>query len=821
MYINTKELFFVRKSKLIIVCGIITSALCLKAATTNIAVNKSYKLSPAPNYPLCKDDGDIKQLTDGKATVESKKNGALWTYKSAVGWRSGKKQIQITIDLGKIQPVSGAAFFTAGNSFGGGVPYPRSIRMYVSPDDNKYYFVGDLAEKSYQQLSLPDTKQPFRVKFSLDRLKTKARYVKFAVSSGEFLFCDEIEIFKGDNEFLQTPYEGQPAKSFMPPEEWFVNLGCRKRFWNDLSCIKKLVKSSRISHSEKGKLLNIAQRIEGQINSFEFKGDIDTFRGILPYNKLHKDIFAIYGKLLELQGYKALTIWHTYRYDFLKPIAKPVKESQVSLEVTMMRNAFRATAINLTNASDKAMIAGIKLVDLPAGIIPRRVEFTGTPENLPIARVLSEISQENGIYKINIPAGMTSQIWFNVCSKGIKAQTYKGKLVLYSSTKDEVPFTVNVAPFVMPETPTMHNSNWDYASDLRYGITKENQKAVFADLKSHYSSVWAAGGTLPIPPRSCFDVSGKMTGKPDFSKLAFWVKNNPDFRRYFVFEYILNHSKFAGFSRGTPAFEQALSSWSKALEVEAKKLGLKKGQLVLHFLDEPRTPENHEVSRDWMKAFKMGTSYVYTFLDPIQLNEKNFKPANESLRYTDIICPTLGEFNRAPKNWKRLFYKLRDSGKEFHFYMCSGSSPQFDPDYYRLMSWFCFKEGANGSLFWNYSEPDTWKPYINKLTYYNLVMLNKTTITSTKHWEAVREGIEDYEYLVLLRKRIAELKKSGTPESKYTEAEKTLQNSVKEITDSCLKRSIYYTVSWYQNKGFCKKMDDARLRVLAALMDLR
>lgn len=805
---------------LIIMYGLVMAAV-LNAAESNIALNKTYTLSPAPNYPLCKDAGDNQQLTDGKATIKSKKNGALWTYKSAVGWRPGKRQVQIIVDLGKVEPVSGAAFFTAGNSFGGGVPYPRSIRMYVSPDGVKYYFVGDLAAKSYRQLPAPDDTQPFRAEFSLDKLETKGRYVKFAVSTGEFLFCDEIEIFKGRDEFLKSAYKENPAGSFLPPQEWFVTLGCRKRFWNDLADIKHAVKSSRINSVQKSEILAAAGELEKQIDSFEFKGKVSDFQGVLPYNKLHEDIFALYGELLKLKGYKALSVWHTYRYDFLKPVVAPIKDDKVSLSVTMMRNAFRATAVNLTNAGEKPQTVEITLVNLPKGVVPRQVEFTGTPENLPIARVLSPIKQNNGNYKITIPGGMTSQIWFDISSKGLEAKTYTGKVLFSGTDKIEVPFKLNVVPFTMPDVPALHNSNWDYAADLKYGITKENQKAVFDDLKAHYSSPWATGVTLPRPSRSCFDASGNMTGKPDFSNLALWIKDNPGFRRYFVFEYVLSDTAFAGFVHGTPAFDKALSSWAKALELEAKKLGLKKGQLVIHFLDEPNSLQTHQVSRDWMKAFKQGTSYVYTFLDPIHLTMNNLEPGRESLRYADIICPTLGEFNRAPEAWKKLFYELRDSGKEFHFYMCSGPNSQFDPDYFRLMSWFCFKEGANGSLFWNYSEPDTWKPYINKLTSYNIVMLNKDSVTSTKHWEAIREGIEDYEYLVMLRNRIDELKKAGVPKRKYAAAEKTLENAVKSITDGSFKRSQYYGYSWYRNMSLCKEMDKARMQVLDALIKLK
>jgi len=69
---------------------VLTAALCCAAALAptsvtgaqgNVALHKSYRLSPGPSYRHCTDSGDRTQLTDGVYT-----KGYFWTQKTTVGW---------------------------------------------------------------------------------------------------------------------------------------------------------------------------------------------------------------------------------------------------------------------------------------------------------------------------------------------------------------------------------------------------------------------------------------------------------------------------------------------------------------------------------------------------------------------------------------------------------------------------------------------------------------------------------------------------------------------------------------------------------------
>ena len=62
-----------------------------------------------PNYPLCADGNDPLQLTDGEYCGADPE---MWKDKRAVGWQAVSPAV-FTIDLGKVQPISGVSYSTA------------------------------------------------------------------------------------------------------------------------------------------------------------------------------------------------------------------------------------------------------------------------------------------------------------------------------------------------------------------------------------------------------------------------------------------------------------------------------------------------------------------------------------------------------------------------------------------------------------------------------------------------------------------------------------------------------------------------------------
>ena len=93
-------------------------------------------------------------------------------------------------------------------------------------------------------------------------------------------------------------------------------------------------------------------------------------------------------------------------------------------------------------------------------------------------------------------------------------------------------------------------------------------------------------------------------------------------------------------------------------------------------------------------------------------------------------------------------------------YDCSGPTRQFDPSYFRYQPWNALAAGAKGVQFWAYGDAGGCDSF-NEYTAvgggsFTPVYLSPRSVTASKHWEAAREGLEDYQYVVMLRQRAAE-----------------------------------------------------------------
>ena len=70
--------------------------------------------------------------------------------------------------------------------------------------------------------------------------------------------------------------------------------------------------------------------------------------------------------------------------------------------------------------------------------------------------------------------------------------------------------------------------------------------------------------------------------------------------------------------------------------------------------------------------------------------------------------------------------------------------------------WFCFKEGVSGANWWAFGDGHggfSWNEYFNSGTTLSSLYLGTDSITASKSMEAMREGAQDYELLVMLRQK--------------------------------------------------------------------
>ena len=400
----------------------------------NIALNAAYEYTPRAKYPYSYDEGDATQLTDGLLTV-----GYFWTQKSTVGWmRTGP--VSLTVDLGQDQPIAGLSFRSAAGI--AGVTWPESIHVFTSDDEKHWYLAGDLIVMSECELGLPA--EGYRThRFAVSDLNTHGRYVRLIISYFPFAFCDEVEVYRGADELLaRAPVGKQMAGTTDFVKEAVIVGAIAWRLRTDLADVRKAIEAAQLPDADRAALLTRADELALAIENLP-PSVPEGFQTILPFSDLHTNIYALNAAVLRSQGLNGLVAWACNRYDPLAPTQGPdaPPEGAPVLRVDMISGEYRAEVFNLTNATDSPIAATVSVTGLPGGDNPdwvkvREVLFTDTRTRSPIAAALPNAEPVAGGFAIDIPAGMTRQVWLAFRATDVPAGEHH---VLLRMTENTLP----------------------------------------------------------------------------------------------------------------------------------------------------------------------------------------------------------------------------------------------------------------------------------------------------------------------------------------------------------------------------------------------
>ena len=262
-------------------------------------------------------------------------------------------------------------------------------------------------------------------------------------------------------------------------------------------------------------------------------------------------------------------------------------------------------------------------------------------------------------------------------------------------------------------------------------------------------------------PLGRYDDEGDLVEEPDTSRFDEWVGRWPGARCYMVFNALAYRgtttASFAGSKAGSALFEKKLAGWIRFWAQHMLELGLSPGQLGLLLLDEPNDRQHYEVITAYARVINRVEPEVVLWMDPQCRDDET---CLEMMDAVDVLVPYRKQWLRTKDWFHTLFAEQEKQGRELGFYSCDGPSRRLDPfSYYLLQQWHCFAIGATWSHFWSFgdtSKADVWNEYATAgrgaLT---PLYLDDATVTGSKQMEAIREGVEDYEYLVMLREAIA------------------------------------------------------------------
>lgn len=791
-------------------------------ADTNVALGKPYTLWPSPNYSYCTDPGDTTQLTDGKST-----KAHFWTQQGTVGWTSPSYAL-ITVDLGRVEPIAGVTFTTAAGA--AGVTWPAEIRIRVSDDGKKYRDVGDLVRMDQKRNGLWPEGYAIR-RLVTHEVATRGRYVQFmpiALAGASYLFVDEVEVLRGPDTLLAHDPGGEPTGN---PQAFFEQGRARRatglRITQDAARLRHLIeKTPSLDAAIKTGLL---QRLEltGRQSNPALPAGTD-FRAVLPLGKDHVRIFRLQAEFWKALGWPEFSASAAVTWDPLELIGVPARSAS-PLEVHTMRGEYRAAAVNLANATDHALEARVRFEGLPGSPAPgyltvHEVAWTDTSRNEAVAAALPEARRTGEGWVVSVPPGLVRQVWLTFHVTDQEAGLHRGKVVFEvpGLASQQVPVQMRIWPLEFPRQTTLYLGGWSYTDvPSMYGITPENKAAMLEHLHSHFvNAPWATSGVMM---KFAFDKSDPAKIQLDTRQFDDWIAQWPAARRYLVFLAVGDYSSntmpsFAGVTIDKLEFRQRVATWIHAWVEHLRTKGIQPNQLGLLVHDEPNEGTNVAGLVAWAKAIRAAEPEVLIWEDPVYDNP--YEAPRELFEVSSILCPNRPEWLAHAAQFDKFYLDQRKRGRALELYSCSGPAHLLDPyAYHRLQAWHCWQIGGTGSYFWAFGDnsgTSSWCQYFARGAGFTPMFVDDHSVTAGKHMEAIRESVEDYEYLAMLDKAVKKAKTAGKPADVVRCAEALLGSAAGEVLGAPGAQQLF----WREAKDRTRA-DTVRVRILQTLDTLK
>lgn len=787
-------------------------ALSVYAAPQNVALKKPYTLSPVPNYHYCTDTNDAVQLTDGIYS-----QGYFWTQKSTVGWNNTAPVICI-IDLGEPEPICGVSWSCAAGV--AGVVWPESLYVLVSDDKKAWTYLGDLCELGTESRQ-PQEKGYALFRYTTEKIKGRGRYVCVVAAGQPFCFVDEIEVLRGDDAWLAGDVPGQKVNN---PKAFYrqarIRSGVAGRLRADLAAILAQGEA-RLDAEASSELKAKAAALKGQIASFADGLSVEQ-KTLLPYGSLHEAILALHTSVLRATGIKHPLVWQSNRWSPLALTELPPSGAGVEeIALDLMRGEVRGEAFNITNPDEASLDVSLAVTSFPAGLNleTREVLFTDTQSRTPVAAALKRLTPDaKGVVGVRVPGGCTRQVWLSCHRPGVHAATYNGTLGLVSADgrlKKTLALHVRIRNLDFPQQPMLHVGGWDYVQGKAdYYKSPGNLDANLALMRDMYvDSPWATAAVFP--QGASFGGDGRLLNETalNFTEWDAWVACWHGARKYCVFFSVgelFNKEKM-----GTPRFQVMIDSWLSAWVRHLKRQGLNADQLVILLVDEPHELKQDAIIVAWASAIRAAKLGVVLFEDPTYPDPEKSDPA--MFAASDVLCPNTPMLVRYGEPFSAFYRNQQAAGKTLWLYSCSGPAKLLDPiTYHRAQAWLAFQMGAEGSFYWAFGcgggIGDSWHAYAQAYSEYSPYFVSPDSVMEGKHSEAVREGVQDYEYLRMLREALGKVMASGGDAAWQVRAAALLKNGVAEAVKSVVSSNQ----TWLVEKDR-SAMDTVRIRALDLL----
>jgi hypothetical protein len=746
------------------------------AIPANVAINKPYTLSPAPNYTLCTDAEDGVQLTDGI------KKGSYWGSKSTVGWKRTPEPPEVTIDLQKKCRIKNIVVYSAAGTRGS-VAFYDSIYVLISLDGFSYRLASYYPiEENVKKASL----QQKMISPELNiRINGIGRFVKLIfIHDGSFVFLDELEIYgsfseqKDQEEYNRFPIEIREKYSF-----------------NAAGHIRKRQELLRAIESAGLKYAAI-KKIKDSSLFKKFEAFHDRLKKVELIEIQDTDI-SEWSK--EFSGLKA-EIYHGY-YDcpvVILPadpgsalrqneiIISGLPSQELETEIYLWQNEYEAIAFNIINCTANPLNINTFVSPLMS-VDGRKLEAHDVFEvrygyftyGWNIGYNADALMLQDSKVSVVEPGGII-QVWVTVHSRKLKAGKYDAAVQfmiepgLLSSVRP-IPVHIEVASLSLPTRLSVFTYNWAFPE-----LSKTTQNCLpdtSEDLRRHYiNTQMISRKSIPFPSKSQLLSGKRLLGST--RAMDDWLELNQDARMVLLFLGFKSDRKDSGYFGQwmTPAWNHNFKKWLSELAEHLKSKGFGYDRFALYPFDEYIGDDFYDMT----SVVRQADPRIKIFANSFGKGPSDFTRLRDRV---DIWCLPRSVIEQQA-DW---FKEIKGFGRPVWAYYASkrASDPAAE---YRNIFWWAFKNELTGLGFWVYCDtgPWTWDDFAKpkgdySIIYgrYNAPIDTQECIIPSRRWELWRLGVQDYQRLFILKDRIDKLSKLDI--SKASEFKNKLDNLVDNV----------------------------------------
>lgn len=680
--------------------------------------------SPVANYPYTNSPHDQGELTDGIKTV-----GHFWTSKRTVGWMNSGP-IKIHLSLARSSIVSEICIESARGELAG-VSLPERIDVFRGDGRGRYLYVEELMDRTTFERDGPYATHSI----CASALNFNAKEVLLLVTPrGRFFFTDEISV-SGEATSSTSADEFSSAV-----KESKLDGAMRDRITETNMARAHSYYASRYSERvlDTRNTINLAS---GKQEEHSHVRSHVTYPELL--NAAGKRVREKFGA--RLVGYRADNKWSQF-----SPLDVPVDaQGACGLGSVVIPSGHTGSlAINVTNA-------------MPSGTfrLEQGLEGQSGSSRTPQLRVLlvemvASKAQRSPVADALVPIegpfvfefGETKQFWITINASKAIVGVYSATVIFRrAEMKDqdvlECHVSVQVTQALGPTSPALHVNVWGY---LNASLVHCCKKEALNDMRAHGVNVFVAHPSeVPWPGKEGVPPSKERKRLRALLQLIDLNENAQDQLLLYMGMNDPVRRTLGGHAIGSYEWRMAAAAQVTLLMEILKEQGVSQSQVAFYPIDEPKTSEDVSVLKFMSTQIKQIDPVARVFSTLGEISAVDAMAALNNVDIIQVLERDIGDLR------VRL---LRRAGKEIWSYNAEGGGKGASPiAFYLKQAWRAQREDLTGIGVWSYSDAgqtgNAWDDFDDRRPDFALVYVRRGKITSSKRWEAWREGVQDFALL--------------------------------------------------------------------------